>query len=316
MGNRLQGKVAVVTGAGRGIGRAEALALAAEGAKIVVNDLGGGADGKGADNSPAAEVVAEIKKMGGDAAPNFDSVVTWAGGESIIKTAIDKFGRIDIVVNNAGILRDKMLFNMSEEEWDIIIKVHLYGHFNVTRAAAPYLRQQRWGRIINTSSIAGLGNMGQANYSAAKEGIVGFTRTVARDMGKYGVTCNAIRPNAATRMTVTPELMAAWEKQAAQAGITDKAQFQAMIEKMVLSSKPEHIAPVVVFLATDEAANINGATFFISANEVGIYSEPQVVRKIDKEKEKGFWSVDELVNKIPKELTHDWANPSPFQPAK
>jgi hypothetical protein len=316
MGSRLKGKVAVVTGAGRGIGRAEAMALAAEGARVVVNDLGAASDGSGADQTPAQEVCNEIKKMGGEAVANYASVTTPEGGESIIKTAIDSFGRIDIVVNNAGILRDRMVFNMSEDEWDLVLKVHLYGTFHVTKPACTYFRQQRWGRIINTSSISGLGNMGQANYSAAKEGIVGFTRTVARDMGKYGVTCNAIRPNAATRMTVTPELMAAWEKQAAQAGITDKAQFQAMIEKTVLSSKPEHIAPVVVFLATDEAANINGATFYISCNEVGIYSEPQVVRKIDKEKEKGFWSVDELVNKIPKELAHDWANPSPLQPAK
>jgi len=314
MGDRLKGKVAIVTGAGRGIGRAEALALAAEGAKVVVNDLGGGSDGAGASSSPAEEVVAEIKKMGGDAAPNFDSVATWAGGENIVKTAIDKFGRIDILVNNAGILRDKMVFNMTEEEWDIIIKIHLYGHFYCTRAASPYMRQQRWGRIINTSSIAGLGNMGQANYGAAKEGIVGFTRVVAKDMGKYGVTCNAIRPNAATRMTVTDELMAAWKKQFVDAGGTDEAVFKAMIDKMVLSSKPENIAPVVTWLATEEAANVNGATFFISGNDIGIYAEPAVTQKITKAE--GFWSIDELVKITPKELTNNWVNPMPAKPAK
>jgi len=183
MGERLKDKVAVITGAGRGLGRAHALALAAEGAKVVVNDLGGAVDGKGASHAPADEVVAEIKRMGGEA-----------------------------VANNAGVLRDRMVFNMSEEEWDIVIKVHLYGHFNCTRHACSIFRQQRSGRIINTSSTAGLGNMGQANYSAAKEGIVGLTRTVARDMGIYGVTCNAIRPIAATRLTVTPELKAAWER--------------------------------------------------------------------------------------------------------
>jgi 3-oxoacyl-[acyl-carrier protein] reductase len=314
MGNRLKGKVAIVTGSGRGIGRAEALALAAEGAKVVVNDLGGSSAGAGADSTPAQEVVNEIKKMGGEAVANFDSVATWAGGENMVKTAIDNFGRIDIVVNNAGILRDKMVFNMTEEEWDIIIKVHLYGHFFVTRAAAPYLRQQRWGRIINTSSIAGLGNMGQANYAAAKEGIVGFTRTCAKDMGKYGVTCNAIRPNAATRMTVTDELMAAWKKQFVDAGGTDEAQFKAMIDKMVLSSKPEHIAPVVTWLATEEAANVNGATFFISGNEIGIYAEPAVTQKITKEG--GYWTIDELVNITPKQLTNNWINPMPAKPAK
>ena len=314
MGDRLKGKVAIVTGSGRGIGRAEALALAAEGAKIVVNDLGAASDGSGASASPADAVCQEIKKLGGEAVPNFDSVATWAGGENIVKTAIDKFGRIDILVNNAGILRDKMVFNMTEEEWDIILKIHLYGHFYCTRAAAPYMRQQRWGRIINTSSIAGLGNMGQANYSAAKEGIVGFTRTVARDMGKYGVTCNALRPNAATRMTVTDELMAAWKKRFVDSGGSDESQFKAMIDKLVLSSTPEHIAPVVVWLATEEAANVNGATFFISGNEIGIYAEPAVTQKITKEK--GFWSVDELVNITPKELTNNWANPMPAQPAK
>jgi 3-oxoacyl-[acyl-carrier protein] reductase len=314
MGDRLKGKVAIVTGSGRGIGRAEALALAAEGAKIVVNDLGAAADGSGASASPADEVCQEIKKLGGEAVPNFDSVATWAGGEKIVKTAIDSFGRIDILVNNAGILRDKMVFNMTEEEWDIILKIHLYGHFYCTRAASPYMRQQRWGRIINTSSIAGLGNMGQANYSAAKEGIVGFTRTVAKDMGKYGVTCNALRPNAATRMTVTDELMAAWKKQFVDAGGTDEKVFKEMIDKMVLSSKPEHIAPVVVWLATEEAADVNGATFFISGNEIGIYAEPAVTQKITKAE--GFWSVDELVKVTPKELTNNWKNPMPAKPAK
>jgi 3-oxoacyl-[acyl-carrier protein] reductase len=314
MANRLKGKVAIVTGSGRGIGRAEAMALAAEGAKVVVNDLGAASDGSGKSASPAEEVCQEIKKLGGEAVPNFDSVATWAGGENIVKTAIDKFGRIDILVNNAGILRDKMVFNMTEEEWDIIIKIHLYGHFYCTRAASPYMRQQRWGRIINTSSIAGLGNMGQANYSAAKEGIVGFTRTVAKDMGKYGVTCNALRPNAATRMTVTDELMAAWKKQFVDAGGTDEKVFKEMIDKMVLSSKPEHIAPVVVWLATEEAANVNGATFFISSNDIGIYAEPAVTQKITKAE--GFWTVDELVSVTPKELTNNWVNPMPAKPAK
>jgi len=314
MGDRLKGKVAIVTGSGRGIGRAEAMALAAEGAKVVINDLGAASDGSGKSASPAEEVCQEIKKLGGEAVPNFDSVATWAGGENIVKTAIDKFGRIDILVNNAGILRDKMVFNMTEEEWDIIIKIHLYGHFYCTRAATPYMRQQRSGRIINTSSIAGLGNMGQANYSAAKEGIVGFTRTVARDMGKYGVTCNALRPNAATRMTVTDELLAAWKKQFVDAGGTDEKVFKEMIDKMVLSSKPEHIAPVVVWLATDEAANVNGATFFISSNDIGIYAEPAVTQKITKAE--GFWTVDELVAITPKELTNNWVNPMPAKPAK
>ena len=309
MAKRLEGKVAVVTGAGRGIGRAEALALAAEGAKVVVNDLGGGADGTGGGTSPADEVVQEIKKLGGEAVANYDSVATPEGGENIIKTAIDNFGRIDIVVNNAGILRDRMVFNMSEEEWDIIMKVHLYGHFHCTKSACVHFRQQRSGRIINTSSIAGLGNMGQANYSAAKEGIIGFTRTVARDMGKYGVTCNAIRPNAGTRMTLSPELKAAWEKAKAQGLPTVGGEALEMLEK----ATPEMIAPVVVYLATDEASDINGYDFFVGGGEIGVFSQPEVKGRIKKE---GVWTVDELMDMMPKKVTVGLVNPAPPQPPK
>ena len=313
MGDRLKGKVAIVTGAGRGIGRGEALALAAEGAKVVVNDLGGAADGTGADKSPADEVVAEIKKMGGEAVANYDSVATMEGGERIIKAAIDNFGRLDILINNAGVLRDRMVFNMTEEEWDTVISVHLKGHFTCTKPACVIFRQQRSGRIINTSSISGVGNMGQANYSAAKEGIVGFTRTVARDMGRYGVTCNAIRPRAATRMTVTPELKAAWEKRAkmgvggsgAEAPVPGVPDFSAMA--------PEAVSPMVVFLCTDEAANINGRNFLVTGGEVSLYSEPENWRSIFKE---GTWTVDELCKLAPMTLAAGLINPSPPAPPK
>ena len=174
MGQRLKGKVAIVTGAGRGLGRAEALLLASEGAKLVVNDLGGARDGAGGAHSPADTVVKEIKDKGGEAVANYDSVATAEGGENIIKAATSAFGRLDILVNNAGILRDRMIFNMTPEEWDLVMKVHLYGTFNCTRPACVVMKQQKSGRIINTSSESGLGAVGQANYSAAKEGIVGF----------------------------------------------------------------------------------------------------------------------------------------------
>jgi len=308
MGERLKGKVAIVTGAGRGIGRAEALLLAEEGARVVVNDLGGGPDGAGAAASPADKVVKEIKDRGGEAVANYDSVAIPEGGENIIKTALDAFGRLDILVNNAGILRDRMIFNMTPEEWDIVIKTHLYGHFHCTRPACAIFRQQRSGRIINTSSEVGLGNAGQANYSAAKEGIVGFTRTIARDMGKYGVTCNAVRPRAATRLTVSPELAAAIE--------SARAQGTAMpvgAEVTAILPVPEDIVPFVVYLATDEAANINGCTFLVTGDQIALYSEPVATKTIYKA---GVWTLDELSAVVPSTLAAGLVNPAPPEPPK
>ena len=302
MGDRLKGKVALITGAGRGLGRCHSLALAAEGAKVVVNDLGGAMDGTGSDQTPADEVVAEIKKMGSDAVANYDNVVSFEGAEKIVKCALDNFGRLDILINNAGVLRDRMVFNMTEEEWDTVLKVHLYGHFNCAKHASVVFRQQRNGRIVNTSSAAGLGNMGQANYSAAKEGIVGLTRTLARDLGRYGVTCNAIRPMAGTRMTLTPELKAAWGKSMGISG-TDLDNFMTTI-----FTPAECVSPFVVFLCTDEAANINGRTFCVMGGEIHLYSEPDYIRSIYK---KGIWTVDELCELVPGSLATGLENPSP-----
>lgn len=297
----LDGKVAVITGAGGGLGKAESLLFATEGARVVVNDLGGKTDGTGASNAPADVVVTEIKKMGGEAVANYDSVASWEGGERIIKAAINAFGRIDILVNNAGIARNRMIFNMTEEEWDIVQRVHLYGHFYCTRHACAYFRQQRSGRIINTSSQTGLGNMGQANlgltnYSAAKEGIAGFTRTVALDMAKYGVTCNCIRPMAATRMTISPDLQATLEKSSNQETGNATTGLEAEMKRM----SPAHIASLVVYLATDAAANINGKSFMVGGGEIGLYSEPEIVSSIFKD---GIWTVQELVNIMPRSIT-------------
>lgn len=297
----LDGKVVVVTGAGGGLGKAEALLFASEGAKVVVNDLGGRTDGVGASSMPADEVVAEIKKMGAEAVANYESVATWKGSENIIKTAVDTFGKIDILVNNAGIARNRMIFNMTEEEWDIVQKVHLYGTFYCTRHACTFFRQHRYGRIINTSSQAGLGNVelgnfGLTNYGAAKEGIVGFTRTVAIDMAKYGVTCNCIRPSAATRLTMSPDFKDSLTKLSAQSpgGLT--IDIDAEVKKM----SPQHIAPLVVYLATDAAAGINGRTFSVKGGEIGLYSEPAIVSSIFKD---GTWTVKELVDIMPKSIT-------------
>ena len=303
MADRLKDRVAIVTGAGRGIGRGEALALASEGAKIVVNDLGGATDGSGSDLTPADAVVAEIKAAGGEAVANYDSVTTWEGGENIVKTAIDTFGRLDILVNNAGILRDRMVFNTTEAEWDDIIKVHLYGHFFVTRPACVLFRQQRSGRIINTGSDAGLGSRGQANYSAAKEGIVGFTRTVARDMGKYGVTCNALRPVAASRLTLSDEM-----KQAAERSGRPTTGGNFFDDKY-----PDDIAPLVVWLASDDAAHVNGRTFHIMSGEVSLFTEPERINTITKD---GGFTIDELFEKMPTTVTADVTNPAPPEPPK
>jgi NAD(P)-dependent dehydrogenase (short-subunit alcohol dehydrogenase family) len=311
MGNRLEGRVAVVTGAGRGIGRGEALLLAEEGAKVVVNDLGGGPGGDGGDKNVADEVVDEIKSRGGQAVANYDSVATTEGAENIIKTAMDAFGRVDILVNNAGILRDRMLFNLTDEEWDIIIAVHLRGTFACSRAAARVFRQQRWGRIVSTSSESALGNMGQANYGAAKEGIVGFTRCAARDLGRYGVTVNAIRPRADTRLTMSDELKAQMERARQTASMSDSVAGGG-ITSLGLGD-PDLIAPMVVYLCTEDAANVNGRTFLVGGDTVALYTEPSWERTIIRE---GGWTVDALANVFPRAIGSVIKNPSPPQEAK
>jgi NAD(P)-dependent dehydrogenase (short-subunit alcohol dehydrogenase family) len=285
----LEGKAAVVTGAGRGIGRVTALLLAELGARVVVNDPGVDPTGTGADSAPAAQVVEEIRSKGGEAVASFDSVASMAGGERIIKTALDAWGRLDILVNNAGILRDRLITNMSEEDWDAVIAVHLKGTFACTRAAAAQMRRQRSGRIINTSSASGLiGNAGQANYGAAKAAIAGFTRVVARELAGYGVTCNAIAPMAATRLT------AGWLDQAAKIGV-------AMPE-------PEGIAPLIAYLAGDGAADINGQIFYVFGGTVCLAQPPLPMRTIFKPTR---WELDELVQMVPWNLMGGIANPAP-----
>ncbi len=296
MADMVKGKVAVVTGAGRGIGREIALLMAKEGAKVVVNDLGGSGAGEGADKSVAAAVVEEIKKLGGSAVASLDSVASMAGGERIIKTALDSFGRIDILVNNAGILRDRMVFNMTEEEWDIVQATHLKGHFACAKPAAILMRQQRSGRIINFTSNSGLfGNAGQANYAAAKAGIAGFTRVISRELGRYGITVNAISPNAKTRLTATiPQ--------------GDRAQGIQVTNFDSMFPDPAHIAPMVVFLASDAAANINGQIFHVDGPRIELLSYPRPIRTIFKP---GRWTLDELIEAVPKTLAQGLTNPAP-----
>ncbi len=306
MPERLKGRTAVVTGAGRGIGRGVALALAAEGANVVVNDYGVAVDGTAPSEGPAAEVVEEIKAAGGNAVANFDTVATVEAGEKIIQTAIDNYGRLDALINVAGILRDRMIFNMTEEEWDDVIAVHLKGHYCTTKPAAVLMRQQRYGRIINFSSSSGLtGNPGQANYGAAKAGVAGFTRVVARDLGRYGVTCNAISPGAATRMTASVPDQS--RQLRARAGIQSPggAQRQSTVPVM---REPEYIAPITVYLCTDEAWNINGKVFAAAGGTISLLEEEVPMRTISKE---GMWTVDELRELVPTRLMYGLPNPAP-----
>jgi NAD(P)-dependent dehydrogenase (short-subunit alcohol dehydrogenase family) len=312
MGDLLTGRVAVVTGAGKGLGRSEAIGLAAQGARVVVNDLGVASDGTGASRGPADEVVAEIKKAGGEAVPSYASVATVEGAESIIKAAVDSFGRIDVLVNNAGFNRDRMVFNLSDEEWDSVLQVNLSGTFYCTRAACRIMRQQNYGRIINTSSHAGLGNMGQSNYSAAKEGIVGLTRTVARDMQRYGVTCNVIRPVAGTRgfidMVKEKGLKEAWTK------MWGAELAERRVRQMLDINRPEDVAGLVVYLASEKAHNVNGCVFEVWHGHIGIYVDPPPIEEVLSKE--GHWTPEELVEKMPSTLTknktHDLPALFPF----
>ncbi len=301
MGELLKDRVTAVTGAGQGLGRAEAIGLAEQGAKVVVNDLGTATDGSGSSKGPADNVVAEIKKAGGEAVANYNSVATAEGAESIIQSAIDCFGSIDVLVNNAGFNRDRMVYNISDEEFDSVMKTNLYGTFYTTRAACRIMRQQKYGRIINTSSHAGLGNMGQANYSAAKEGIVGFTRTVAYDMGRYGVTCNVVRPVSGTRgfveMVENKGLREAWTK------MFGEELAEKRLKQMLELNQPEDVASLVVYLASEKADNVNGCVFEVWHGHVGIYTEPVTVEQVLWKN--GRFTPEELAETMPGTLTRD-----------
>ena len=262
----LKDKVVVVTGAGGGIGRDFALAMAAHGAKVVVNDIGASVAGEGKDAGPAQKVVDEIKAQGGMAVANTDSVAEWEAANRIIKTAIDAFGRIDVVVNNAGILRDRFFFNMSIEEWKAVIDVHLNGSFYVARAAAPYFKSQASGRYINMTSTSGLvGNFGQANYAAAKLGIAGLSKSMALDMAKYNVTSNCISPFAWSRMIGSIP--------------TETEDQKARVEKLK-SMETAKIAPLAVYLASDAAQHVTGQIFAVRANEIFLMSQSRPLRSV------------------------------------
>ena len=279
----LDGRIAVITGAGRGIGREHALLFAREGAKVVVNDLGGSADGVGADAGPAQQVVDEIRALGGEAVANTDNCADWEGGQRLIRTAIDTFGGLDVLVNNAGILRDRMLTNMSEEEWDSVIHVHLKGHFVPLRHAAAYWRERSKAgepvnaSVINTSSTSGLfGTAGQTNYGAAKTGIATLTIISQMELERYGVRVNAIAPAAATRLTAT---------------VPGSAERNEEREQLAFNPfEPGNVSPFVAYLATDDCP-IKGRVFFVVGGTVALFQPFAIVDRIDTDHR---WTVDEL----------------------
>ena len=278
---RLNNKVAIITGAGRGIGKEICLYLAKEGAKIVVNDLGGDRDGSGG-GKIADEVVNEIIDLGSEAIANYDSVGTVEGGNNIFNSAMDAFGQADILVNNAGILRDRTLYNMEESDWDVIMEVHLKGHYNCTRPLVRYIRDTNRSdcRIINMSSVSGLfGNFGQVNYGAAKEGIAGFTRSLALEVAKYKCTVNTISPGAATRLTI--DLIEAAGRK---------------YDENDWTQGPEQIAPVVAWLCTDAAKNITSQIIHSQGGILGIMQQPAIIKSFTTD---NLWSLDQLDSLIP-----------------
>ncbi len=293
MSDRLKDRVAVVTGAGRGIGRAVALALASEGATVVVNDLGVAVDGSGPSGGPAQAVVAEIAAAAGKAIANNDSVATVEGGENIVKAAVDAFGRLDILVNAAGIFRGRDFLQMTEEEWDSVIAVNLKGHYSTCHPAAIQMRHQRYGRIINfTSPSALLGAQGQANFVASKGGVLGLTRVLARELGRNAITVNAVAPVAETRLTE---------------GV--KAEASASGNALRLGTA-EQVAVFVTYLATEEAWNVNGKVFYVSGGAISLAYEEEMGRIITKD---GMWTVEELAATLPRGLLQGVANPSDQQ---
>lgn len=272
MSRYLEGKVIAVTGAGRGIGRCVALACAHAGAKVVVNDYGVSIDGKEPTSEVAESVVEEIRKAGGEAVANAESVATMEGGASIVKTAIDRFGRIDGVVCVAGILRERMLFNMSEDDWDPVIATHLKGTFTVFRAASAVMREQKSGTLIGFTSGAYAGSVAQANYAAAKGGIVSLVRSAAAGMYRYGVTANCIAPVARTRMSANVPM------------------------EIAGMGEPEDVAPMVVFLLSDKARHITGQVYTVSGGKIAVWNQPVETRAMFKE---GRWTPEEIEQRLP-----------------
>ncbi len=312
MGNRLEDRVAIVTGSGRGIGRGVALQLAEEGASVVVNDLGVSVDGADPSGGPAAEVVEEIRAAGGEAVPAYDSVAEYDSAAKIVQTAIDNYGKVDILVHLAGILRDRMIFNMTEDEWDAVLQVHLYGAFNMVRNVVPHMIEQRYGRIVIFSSGSGLGAAGQSNYAAAKEGQVGFARALARELAPHGITVNAVYPGGNTRMAdAIPEASKERYRQMAKAEAESKG--LPYVELPESAGDPGNNAPKAAYLCTEAAGNITGQVIGVSGWPMQLYSARHVVASINKD---GPWTLDELDRDMLMTIGKDLANTAPYEPPR
>lgn len=313
MGDRLKGRVALVTGSGRGIGRGVALLLAEEGASVVVADLGGEVDGTGTSSGPADDVVREIQAAGGQAVADYSDVSSYAGAAHMVQTALDTYGRLDIMCHVAGVLRDRMVFNMTEDEWDIVLAVHLKGAFNTVSNAIKPMLQQGYGRILLFSSGAGLGNSGQANYSSAKEGMVGFSRALARELGPHGIAVNTIYPGGNTRMTQSIPTSTAQIRAASgigTAGAAGAPAGQAPPPNLLLTERMNALnnAPPVAWLCSEAGGMISGQVIGTSGWQASRYSIRQVIRSLSSSRR---WSVEELMDAVPNHLAQGIPNPAP-----
>jgi len=306
----LEGRAGIVTGAGRGIGREVALLLAKEGASVVVNDPGVGRGGEATDEKPAESVVAEIAGAGGKAVANYDSVAEYANAGRMVAQCVDTFGKIDFLVNVAGMLRERMIWNMTEDDFDQVINVHLKGHWNMCHHAVKVMRGARYGRIVNFSSDAFKGSVGQCNYAAAKAGIIGLTRSIAREAGRYGITANAMCPMAATRMTVNDAVIEGWKRRLERGLLT-----QAEYDSRMAMPGPQYVAPMVAYLCTEESRDVNGQLFHAERSLVHTYYFGEVARSIYKHTDDGMFTVDELTETVPASLMAGIPNVAPPEDA-